>query len=66
MERTNGTNANNTHEKQLKELQKQNRELKRRIASALRYIEIATEWGKTTGCDEILDVIVGTLYGDIR
>lgn len=48
-----------------KALQSENKDLKHRIKSAIHYIERATELGFTTGCDDIFDVIVGVLNGDI-
>lgn len=47
-------------------LESQNKELKRRNTTAIRYIERATELGHTTGCDDIFDVVVGVLNGDIK
>lgn len=55
----------------IRALESQNKEFKRRIAAAIRYIERATEWGMTYGqnvkqCDDVLEVVVGVLNGDIH
>ena len=50
----------------IKALESKNHELKRRIAAAIRYIERASAWGQTYGCDDIFDVVVGVLNGDIK
>lgn len=50
----------------IKGLESQNKELKRRIATTIRYIERASGWGQTHGCDDIFDVVVGVLNGDIK
>lgn len=50
----------------IRALESQNKELKRRITAAIRYIERASGWGQTHGCDDIFDVVVGVLNGDIK
>lgn len=55
----------------IRALESQNKELKRRIDATIRYIERATEWGMTYGqnvkqCDDVLEVVVGVLNGDIH
>lgn len=50
----------------VKALTSENRELKHRIKAAIRYIERSTEMGLTFGCDDIFDVVVGVLNGDIN
>lgn len=50
----------------IKGLESQNKELKRRIATTIRYIERASAWGQAYGCEDILDVVVGLLNGDIK
>lgn len=50
----------------IRAMQSENRELKSRIKVAIHYIERATELGLALGCDDILDVVVGLLNGDIK
>ena len=50
----------------IRALESQNKELKRRIATTIRYIERASDWGQTHGCDDIFDVVIGVLNGDIK
>ena len=54
----------------IRALESQNKELKRRIEATIRYIERAMAWGMTHGsvkqCDDVLDVVVGVLNGDIK
>lgn len=50
----------------IRALQNENHELKHRIKATIRYIERSTEMGLTFGCDDILDVVVGVLSGDIK
>lgn len=54
----------------IRALESQNKEFKRRIDATIRYIERSIEWGMTHGsvqqCDDVLDVVVGVLNGDIK
>lgn len=50
----------------IRAMQSENRELKHRIKVVIRYIEWATKLGHTTGCDDIFDVVLGILNGDIK
>ena len=50
----------------IRALESQNKEFKRRIAAAIRYIERASSWGQTFGCEDVFDVVVGVLNGDIK
>lgn len=47
-------------------LESQNKELKRRIAATIRYLERAYAWGQIDVCDDVYEVVVGTLNGDIK
>lgn len=50
----------------IRALESQNKKLKRRIATTIRYIERASACGQAYGCEDILDVVVGLLNGDIK
>ncbi len=50
----------------VKALTSENRELKHRIKASIHYIERAIEMGLTFGCDDVFDVVVGVLNGDIK
>ena len=50
----------------IRALESQNKEFKRRIAAAIRYIERASSWNQTFGCEDVFDVVVGVLNGDIK
>ena len=50
----------------IRAMQSENRELKHRIKATIRYIERAIAWGQAAGCEDILDVVVGVLNGDIK
>ena len=52
--------------KKIEALKAENRELRRRIKASIRYIERASMLGHLDGCEETMDVVVGTLNGDIR
>lgn len=52
--------------RKLEQLKAENRELKRRIKASIRYIERASMLGHLNGCEEIMDVVVETLNGDLR
>lgn len=57
---------NKTLRKKIEEIKKENSGLKRRIRSTIHYIERASALGHLNGCEEIMDVVVGTLDGDIH
>lgn len=61
-----GTDQEAINALKVKALISENRELKHRIKATIRYIERSTEMGLTFGCDDIFDVIVGVLNGDIK
>ena len=50
----------------IRALESQNKEFKRRIAAAIRYIDRASSWGQTFGCEDVFDIVVGVLNGDIK
>lgn len=52
--------------KKIEALKAENRELRRRIKASIRYIERASMLGHLNGFEETMDVVVGTLNGDIR
>lgn len=50
----------------IRALESQNKELKRRISATIRYLERAYAWGQIDICDDVYEVVVGTLNGEIK
>lgn len=57
---------NKTLRKKIEEIKKENSGLKRRIRFTIHYIERASALGYLNGSEEIMDVVVETLDGDIH